>query len=217
MALSGYAFAACLTAGPLAGWLAATVAKRFAGETLGRGWKTTIGLAAAGTILFVWAWAVTPAGPVLLASLTLAWTLLTLAVVDVAAFRLPDTLTLPLCAAGLLLAWLLPAAEGWPDHVAGSIVGYGCLALFAWGFRKLRGYDGLGMGDAKLMGAAGAWLGWRSLPSVLLIGCLGGLSWWLAVRFLTRRPIVEARIQFGAPLCMAIWIVWLYGPLQIGA
>jgi leader peptidase (prepilin peptidase)/N-methyltransferase len=148
--------------------------------------------------------------------MVLAWGLLALAAVDVAVFRLPDALTLPLTGLGLLLAWLLPAADGWPDHLAGSVAGYGFLALFAWGFRRLRGHDGLGLGDAKLMAVAGAWLGWRALPSVLVIGCLGGLLWWLGARILARGKAHDPRIPFGAPLCAAIWLVWLYGPLQIG-
>jgi leader peptidase (prepilin peptidase)/N-methyltransferase len=174
-------------------------------------------MAAACTALFAWAWAVTPAGLVLAVSMALAWCLLSLAVTDALVFRLPDLLTLPLCAAGLLAAWRLPAADGLVDHVVGALAGYGVLALIAWGFRRLRGQDGIGMGDAKLMAAAGAWLGWRALPSVLLLGCLGGLLWWAVGRLADRRAERDPRIPFGAPLCAAVWLVWLYGPLEIGS
>lgn len=206
--------AACLAGGGFAGWTAARATRVFAEEvTASR--RLEAAMAVAGAVLFAWAWAVTPMGLVLVASLALAFCLLTLTAVDLAAFRLPDLLTLPLTAAGLLLAWKLPAADGLGGHLAGSLAGYGVLALVAWGFRRLRGQEGIGMGDAKLMAAAGAWLGWQALPSVLLLGCAGGLLWWSAARML-RGPDRDPRIPFGAPLCAAIWLVWLYGPLQVG-
>lgn len=216
MAPSALVLPVCLAAGLACGWLGALLARRLAEGRIGPGWRLPAAMAGGGALLFGWAWAVTPFGPVLAASLVLGWSLMVLAAVDVAALRLPDLITLPLTAAGLLLAWLLPAADGWPDHLAGSVAGYGFLVLFGWGFRKLRGVEGLGLGDAKLMAAAGAWLGWRALPSVLVIGCLGGLVWWLAARILARGRERDPRIPFGAPLCVAIWLVWLYGPLQLG-
>lgn len=215
MAPSSLVLPACAAVGAAAGWLGALAARKLAGHGLA-GWRAPAALALGCALLFGWASATAPFGPVLLASLVLGWTLLVLAAVDVAVFRLPDVLTLPLTAAGLLAAWLLPAADGWPDHLAGSVAGYGFLALFAWSFRKLRGYDGLGMGDAKLMAAAGAWLGWRALPSVLLLGCLGGLLWWLLARFAAKGEHADPRIPFGAPLCAAVWLTWLYGPVQVG-
>jgi leader peptidase (prepilin peptidase)/N-methyltransferase len=216
MAVPAIILPACAAGGLVSGWLGALAVSALAGPDPSAGRKLAAGMAIGCALLFAWASMVTPFGPVLAASLGLAWTLLVLACVDASVFRLPDLLTLPLCAAGLLLAWLLPAADGWPDHLAGSVAGYGFLALFAWGFRRLRGYDGLGMGDAKLMAAAGAWLGWRALPSVLLVGCLGGLVWWLVARLRSRGTNADPRIPFGAPLCAAVWLVWLYGPLEIG-
>ena len=202
--------AACILAGGFAGWTAGRAARLLA-SGITASWKLEAALVLAGAALSAWAWAVTPEGLVLVASLALAFCLLTLAAVDIAVFRLPDLITLPLTAAGLLLAWALPAADGFLGHLAGSLVGYGVLALTAWGFRRFRGVDGIGMGDAKLMAAAGAWLGWQALPSVLLLGCGGGLLWWSVGRMLRSQ---EPRIPFGAPLCAAIWLVWLHGPLQ---
>jgi leader peptidase (prepilin peptidase)/N-methyltransferase len=75
--------------------------------------------------------------------------------------------------------------------------------------------DGLGLGDAKLLGAGGAWLGWAPLPSVLVIACLASIV-WVAVRRLSQGPrALQSPIAFGAPLALAIWIVWLYGPLAV--
>lgn len=207
------ALVGCLAAGPLAGWAAARATRLFAPD-IARPPGLELALAAACTALFAWAWAITPPGLVLAASLLLAWCLLVLAATDIAVLRLPDAVTLPLAAAGLVMAWRLPAADGLLAHVAGALAGYAALAAIAWGFRRLRGVEGIGMGDAKLMAAAGAWLGWRALPGVLILGCLGGLLWWSLARGLSRAPEGSARIPFGAPLCAAIWLTWLYGQLQ---
>jgi leader peptidase (prepilin peptidase)/N-methyltransferase len=216
MAPSTLVLPACLAGGAACGWLGALAARRLAEGGVESGSRPSTAMSGGCALLFAWAWAVTPLGPVLAASLLLGWSLMVLAAVDVAVLRLPDLITLPLTAVGLLLAWWLPAADGWADHLAGSVAGYGFLALFAWGFRRLRGVEGLGLGDAKLMAAAGAWLGWQALPSVLVIGCLGGLVWWLVARIIARGGERDPRIPFGAPLCAAIWLVWLYGPLQLG-
>jgi leader peptidase (prepilin peptidase)/N-methyltransferase len=162
--------------------------------------------------VFGWAAAATPLGLVLALSFILGWTLLTLAIVDARALRLPDPLTLPLLACGLAAALALPGAP-FLDHLVGAVAGYGVLAVVGWVYWRLRGHEGLGLGDAKLLAAAGAWLGWRPLPSVLIIACLLALA-WIAIRAAARgRGSLRRQVAFGAPLCLAIWIVWLYGPL----
>ena len=143
-----------------------------------------------------------------LALLAAGWTLGLLAAVDVVALRLPDVLTLPLGLAGLLVGpWLL----GTPlvDHLIGAVAGYGVLALAAWAYARLRGREGLGLGDAKLLAVAGAWLGWIALPTVLVLASAGGLA-WAAARLLRRgRAGLAEPIAFGAPLCAAVWVCLL--------
>jgi leader peptidase (prepilin peptidase)/N-methyltransferase len=195
-------------AGAPAGWGAAWVARRYGGG-VGQAW-----LIAGGAAAFGWAALVVPVGWVLAASLGLGWALLSLAAIDVAIFRLPDALTLPLIGAGLIVAAALPGAP-FLDHLAGAAGGYGVLRLLGWVFRRARGVEGVGLGDAKLLGAAGAWVGWRPLPWVVLIACLAAFA-WVAFRVATKgRAALRARIAFGAPLSLALWIVWLHGsPLR---
>ena len=162
--------------------------------------------------VFGWGALVTPAPGVLALTLCLGWALVCLAAIDLAALRLPDIITLPLIIAGLVAAVFLPGAPI-AEHAAGAAAGYGVLASLAWAFRRLRGEDGIGLGDAKLLAAAGAWLGWRPLPSVLVIACAAAFA-WIAIRAATRgRAALSQRIAFGAPLALATWIVWLHGPL----
>jgi leader peptidase (prepilin peptidase)/N-methyltransferase len=142
------------------------------------------------------------------ALLVAGWALGLLAAVDLVALRLPDSITLPLGVAGLLIGpWLL----GTPlvDHLVGAIAGYGVLALVAWAYARLRSREGLGLGDAKLLAVAGAWLGWIALPTVVVLASAGGLA-WAAIRLLRRgRAALAEPIAFGAPLCAAIWVCLL--------
>lgn len=104
----------------------------------------------------------------------LGWLLLTLAVLDWCHFWLPDALTVPLAFLGLTIGlWSTDTAL--IDRVIGAVAGYGALLVIAFGYRALRGREGLGLGDAKLLGALGAWFGWQALPFILLLSTLLGL------------------------------------------
>lgn len=142
----------------------------------------------------------------------LGWTLLTLAWIDVEWFLLPDVLTLPLLLAGLGVAMLtMPDDALW--HALGAACGYLGLRGIALLYRALRGREGLGTGDAKLLAAAGAWLGLAALPWVLLLAALGGLA-FASLALATGRPMhANTPLPFGAFLAASIWLMWLYGPM----
>ena len=130
-------------------------------------------------------------------------------------YRLPDFLTLPLIAAGLLANAALDSGPWW-HYGLGAAAGY----LFVQGLRfiyqKLRGREGMGAGDAKLLAAAGAWVSWWGLPSVIAIGSVLGLVCALAMSWRGGSIDWSDRIPFGAFLSLGLWIVWLYGPLAAG-
>jgi leader peptidase (prepilin peptidase)/N-methyltransferase len=140
----------------------------------------------------------------------LGWTLLALAWIDWETFLLPDVLTLPLVLAGLAATfWLEP--ETLTDHAAAAALAYLLFRGVAWIYRRFRHRDGLGEGDAKLMAAAGAWVGITALSSVLLGGALFTLA--AAVVDAWRRGEglrAATRLPFGPGLCAALWIVWLW-------
>jgi leader peptidase (prepilin peptidase) / N-methyltransferase len=110
----------------------------------------------------------------MLAELLVGWTLLTLAWIDVEQFRLPDALTLPLLGAGLV-ATEVTAPDALGDHLIGAAVGYLAFRTVRNAYRTVRRKDGLGLGDAKLLSAAGAWLGWALLPDVVFGAALLGV------------------------------------------
>ncbi len=145
----------------------------------------------------------------------LGWALLWLAVIDLREFRLPDRITLPLIAAGLLSGLILHPALIW-DHAAGAAAGYILFRLIESAFRQVRGYDGLGRGDAKLLAAGGAWVAWYGLPSVVLIASLAGIIQALLAGHLRSRAATKKPLPFGPALALSIWLVWLFGPLQWG-
>lgn len=142
-------------------------------------------------------------------SLLLAAALVVLSAVDWLTERLPDALTLPLVAAGVILQW-----PGGPaamlGHAAAAALGFGLLAGGAWIYETWRGRAGLGLGDAKLFAAAGAWLSAAALAAVVLVASFAAL---LAVAVTSWRRggvALSDRIAFGPYLGLAIWLVWLY-------
>jgi leader peptidase (prepilin peptidase) / N-methyltransferase len=158
-------------------------------ELLGLAVGVTAGLVAPG-----WAGA---------AGAVFGWLLLALAAIDLRAFWLPNGLTGPLAAIGLL------AGLGTlPDRLIGGAAGFAALWLVAVGYRRLRGRHGLGGGDPKLFGAIGCWLGWPALPQVLLAACILGLAIVLALRLAGTRMAGTDRMPFGALLAPAAFVIW---------
>jgi leader peptidase (prepilin peptidase)/N-methyltransferase len=135
----------------------------------------------------------------------LGWLLLTLALLDWRHFWLPDALTLPLAFLGFTAGmWATDVIL--TDRIIGATIGYGALLAIALGYRALRGREGLGLGDAKLLGALGAWFGWQALPFILLFASLTGL----AVMLVTGRANQPtARVPLGTFLVLAALPAWI--------
>ncbi len=199
---------------PLLSWLWARGRCRYCREAIG--WfYPAIELAALGVAL--WAAAVIGSGWLFWVSCGLGWTLLALAAIDHREFILPDALTLPLIPAGLAVAWLIDPAT-LPHHLLGAALGFGVFAVVAWLYARLRGRDGLGLGDAKLLAAAGAWVSWIGLPGVVLLAGASALAVVLAAAVVRggALPAPERQLPFGPYLALATWFVWLHGPVVIG-
>lgn len=183
---------------------------RTCGHALGRFYPA---IEAAALAIALWA-ASRLSGGALVAGAALGWLLLALAMVDARTGLLPNPLTAALAGAGLIAgAVLWPARIG--DLVLGTIAGYGSFVILAWLYRVMRGRAGLGAGDAKLLGAAGVWVGWQGVPEVVLIAALSGLLWTVINAVAGRSLTMTTRLAFGPHLCLATWIVWLYGPFAL--
>jgi leader peptidase (prepilin peptidase) / N-methyltransferase len=151
------------------------------------------------------------AGWLLPVSCALGWTLLTLAAIDQRHFLLPDPLTLPLIPAGLAMAFAIDPALLVP-HLVGALAGFAAFAAIGALYRRLRRREGLGLGDAKLLAAAGAWLGWQALPGLVAVAAVCALAVALARALTGDRVSATTRIAFGSYLALAFWLVWLLGP-----
>ena len=141
--------------------------------------------------------------------LIFGWMLLALAYLDLKAFWLPDRLTLPLMAAGLAVQALVGEAV---LSIAGAAIGWSLLVLVAAGYRRLRGREGLGGGDPKLLGAIGAWLGPGALPIVLFAGSGAGLVAMVGVALAGHQVTGSTRLPFGFFLAVgaALYMAFAY-------
>lgn len=182
-----------------------------------------------------------PAVAALLGRMAFYWLLVALAVLDAEHLWLPNWLTLPGIALGVCVRLvsaasnrhLVPDVPTEPLQTAlirallhslfAALAAAGLVLLIRWTYRLLRGHEGMGLGDAKLMAMLGAWLG---LPGALvafalavLVGAVVGLA-LLAIPAARRgpQPWTMTKLPFGTFLCIcgvasALWgdqLVTLY-------
>lgn len=144
-----------------------------------------------------------------LAGIALTWSLIALTFIDFDRQLLPDDITLPLLWAGLVLnvfAVFVPLSSA----VIGAAAGYVSLWLVYQLFKLVTGKEGMGYGDFKLFAALGAWLGWQSLPLIILLASLVGAV--IGIGFiLFRGHDRQMPIPFGPFLCLAGWIALMWG------
>ncbi|MCE9522292.1 MAG: prepilin peptidase [Alphaproteobacteria bacterium] len=197
---------------PLFSWVAQGGKCRGCGAAVDRLYPA-IELAA--LVVAVWASFVVR-GDVLLITVVLGWALLALAAMDLRDLILADALTLPLIPAGLTVAWWTDATL-LPWHILGAAAGFALMVAAGWSYKALRGREGLGFGDAKLMAASGAWVGIEGIGSVLLYGAVLGLIVVLLLRLTGRNVDAATPIPLGAGIAAGLWLVWLYGPVVVGA
>jgi leader peptidase (prepilin peptidase)/N-methyltransferase len=145
----------------------------------------------------------------LLAALVFTWTLIPLFLIDFDKQILPDVITLPLLWLGLLCSLNAVFIDSHAS-IIGAAAGYLSLWLIYHLFRLATGKEGMGYGDFKLLGAIGAWVGWQSLPLVILfssvVGAVIGIMLILAKGRDHNQPM-----PFGPFLAAAGWITLLWG------
>lgn len=198
-------------AGLAIGWLVAVVSWRLAGQGARPPWPRSAALAILGALLGGWSGLVHE-GPLGGLGALLAWQLLMLAVLDLEQLWLPRMLTLPLIGSGLAIAAVLGPVEV-AHRALGAALGFLALRLLGLAYKRLRGREGLGGGDAYLLAGGGAWAGWMGLPTMLIWAAASGLAYALARALLGRRVAADEQIPFGVFLGLGIWLTWLYGPL----
>jgi leader peptidase (prepilin peptidase)/N-methyltransferase len=144
-----------------------------------------------------------------LATLFFAYMLIAMTFIDADTQLLPDDLTLPLLWAGLLLnihGMFVPLQ----DAVIGAAAGYLALWSIYWLFKLATGKEGMGYGDFKLLAALGAWLGWATLPTIILLSSVVGAVVGISLMVFAKRGRNNP-IPFGPYLAAAGMIALMYG------
>ena len=143
-----------------------------------------------------------------LAILLLAWGLILLALIDSVHYLLPDCITLPFLWLGLLSnvcgLFISPG-----QAIMGAMAGYSSLWLIGTLYKLMRGTDGIGQGDYKLLALFGAWWGVYPLPIIVFLASVSG-SVVAAINILRDRRGYHAPLPFGPYLVAAGLLVLLF-------
>lgn len=142
-------------------------------------------------------------------AIVLVWCLIALTFIDFDTQLLPDSITLPLLWAGLLIN-LSGTFTDLASAVLGAVIGYLSLWSVYWGFKLTTGKEGMGYGDFKLLAALGAWLGWQMLPLIILLSSLVGAVVGIALIVLAKQGR-NVPIPFGPYLAAAGLLALFWG------
>jgi len=143
------------------------------------------------------------------AAAVLALLLLPLAVIDVEHHLLPDPLTLGGLAIGLIVNWfgvLVPFRDAVVGAALGAALPYAVILLY----KAVRGVEGMGLGDVKLLAMIGAFLGWRGALLTLCIGAVAGAAVGLTM-IVARRGRMDTELPFGTFLAGAALVTLFVG------
>jgi leader peptidase (prepilin peptidase) / N-methyltransferase len=148
----------------------------------------------------------------------LALLMLAIAVVDARRFVIPNEFTAIAFVLGLFHAVATRGELTILEAGAMGLLRAGVLALLFLAlreaYRRLRGREGIGLGDVKLAAVAGAWLDWAAMPLAVEIAALAALMLYAAAHLAGGRPLrASRRIPFGLFLAPAIWLAWLIEPM----
>jgi leader peptidase (prepilin peptidase)/N-methyltransferase len=136
----------------------------------------------------------------LLARLLFGCAMIVLFVIDLQHKILPNVITLPGIVIGLLLSEV--AGPGWQASLVGVVVGGGVLWAIAEIYYRVRKEEGLGMGDVKMLGMIGAFLGWKLVLVTLMLASFGGTVIGLGV-MLGKKQSLKYALPFGTFLAAA--------------
>jgi len=144
----------------------------------------------------------------LLVRLLFAAALIVLFVIDLRYRILPDAITLPGIAVGFAASWFLP--PGWLSSLIGACTGGGVLLAIAEAYSRVRGHEGLGMGDVKMLAMIGAFLGWRLAMLTLVVASFTGSIVGVAL-IASGRGSMQAALPFGTFLALGAIVAAVAG------
>jgi leader peptidase (prepilin peptidase)/N-methyltransferase len=148
--------------------------------------------------LFVSIVAITPPGVLLASRLVFGCALIVLFVIDLDHRILPNVITVPGILVGLVFSTF--SEPGWQSSLIGIVAGGGIPLAIAWLYERIRGHEGLGMGDVKMLAMIGGFLGWQRMLLTLLLGSfLGSL---VGMGFIVAGKGARYALPFGTFLAL---------------
>jgi leader peptidase (prepilin peptidase)/N-methyltransferase len=175
-----------------------------------------IGCAAAGLATAIAAYLLSRSPTISVLTGYLLFTAAAIMIVDYRNFIIPDELSLPAIPLGIIAnsfsAGAAALSQPILDSFIGGAVGGASFYVLRAGYRRFRGFEGLGMGDVKLAAAAGTWVGLEGLPMVLILATTAAVAAVLVAQARGSEQAITRTtpIPFGSFLAPALWLVWSY-------
>lgn len=151
--------------------------------------------------------------------------LIVLSIIDLKIWILPDELNFALAVAGLCFHFVTSNRFlSWEEMAWGAALGAGMLFTIRFFSNRHYGRDTLGLGDVKLLGAAGLWLGLEGVLMAITAGAFVGLLHGLVYAFYisrknkTKYSIHQLAIPAGPGFAVGIVIAggMMFGTYIIG-
>lgn len=160
---------------------------------------------------------VAPQAAIATGVLALLMALITLT--DLKHFIIPNALSFPAVPLGIIANIAVFHADDWlaglTESLLGAVLAGGSFYLLRAMWRRLRGFEGLGLGDVKLAAVAGAWLGPELLPTACLAAALAGLAAIAVMALMPGRRIgLRDEIPFGSFIAPVILLFWAWRMLS---
>jgi leader peptidase (prepilin peptidase) / N-methyltransferase len=157
-------------------------------------------------VLVVW---LTPPGPLMASRLLLVCILIALFGIDLEHQILPNVITLPGIAIGVLLSLIAP--PGWKDSLLGVLLGGGILYAIAAAYYLWRREEGMGMGDVKMLAMVGAFLGWKAVLVTLVLSSFAGALIGVALMAAQQGTTMKFALPFGTFLAIGTVVAMFVG------
>ena len=181
---------------PIVGWFALRGRCRTCGERISIVYPivelVTAVVFVAGYLIYGWT-------PLLAVRLLFACAMIVLFVIDLQHQILPNAITVPGIVIGFVFSLFLP--PGWFSSLLGIVLGGGVLYAVMEAYARARGFEGLGMGDVKMLAMIGAFLGWQLMLLTLILGSFLGSLIGVAL-MASRRGGMKTALPFGTFLAI---------------
>ncbi len=135
--------------------------------------------------------------------------LVTITFIDLKHYIIPDVISLPGIAAGFTSSFVL-TQPNYIDSLIGIVMGGGAFWMISYAYLKFTGKEGMGGGDIKLIAMLGAFLGWQSIPFIIIISSMTGAI--VGIFFMLKEKHgTKTAVPFGPFLSFSAIVMIFYG------